>query len=91
MYGDGQFQSLSALIHTWNLFLAYVTIAVAGHGVLPGSKGEVKCERALISSCYIFCAFKCLFSSTLLAMNKGDVGHYVSFNQERGPKKMPLL
>lgn len=66
------------------------TMATAGHMVSPDNKGTAKCGRAFVYSCPIFVAFKFPVQFHT-ASHEQSKAYCISFNQEGGRKKIPLL
>lgn len=66
-----------------------------GHVALPCKRGAGKCEGAFVYwwaiTCLLyFCTFRFLVYFHT-GMNEADVGYCISFNQDGGRKKTPLL
>lgn len=83
-------QRLNCFGRCTNHFLL-LTMALAGHMILPNNKGAGKCGRALIDSYHIFGIFKFLVQFHTVSHEQRRCGLLTSFNQERGRKKASLL
>lgn len=66
------------------------TMTTVGHMVSPYSKGAVKCGRTFVYSCHIFVAFKFRVQFHTVSHEQSKA-YCISFNQEGGRKKKPLL